>query len=154
MDAKLRQISQLLKRYDSDLVPHRYLDGALGIMRKRRGYDFYRFNQEHFVLWFVREWDELVLPITDTWTESGKPVDWGIEPIFWKIQQLDGWRDDGDYDRFCADREAKRRSKDRAFRNEMRARAADCRKEFARATNDINTSTIEKIDRRRSKWPS
>lgn len=153
MDAKLRQISQLLKRYDSDLIPRRFMDGALGIMRKRRGFDFYRFG-DHSVLWFARDWEDLVLPVTDNWSETGNPVDWGIEPIFWKIQQLDGWRDDGDYDRFCEDREQRRRNRDRAFRNEMRARAADLRREFARATNDINTSTVDKIDRRREKWLS
>lgn len=153
MDAKLRQVSQLLKRYDSDLVPRRFMDGALGIMRKRRGYDFYRFA-DRSVLWFARDWEELVLPCTDNWVETGTPVDWGIEPIFWQIQKLDGWRDDGDYDRFCEDREQRKRNRDRAFRNEIRARAADLRRDFARATNDINTSTVEKIDRRREKWLS
>lgn len=155
MDAKLKQVSQLLKRYDSDLIPRRFMDGTLGIMRKRRDFDFYRFEAQNFVLWFARDWEDLVLPCTDTWTESGRPVDWGIEPIFWKIQQLDGWRDDTDYDQFCKTREEKTRLRDRSFRNELRAAAADCRREFARATNDINTSTIEKKERRREpKWLS
>ena len=147
MDQKLRQVCTLLKRYDSELVAKRYLDGALGVFRKRRGWDFFRFNNDpKCTLWFARDWEDLVLPCTDTWTDLGVPVDWGIEPIFWQIQKLDGWRND-DYDSFCESREERKRNRDRAFRNEMRARAADLRREFAKATNDINTSTIEKKEK-------
>lgn len=105
------------------------------------------------VLWFSFRSDQLVLPITDNWTESGKPVDWGIEPIFWKIQQLDGYRDDG-YEEFVKQRERIKSNKERAHRNEIKALAYDCRREFAKATNEINTSTLDKVDKRRSVWPS
>ena len=71
MDSKLRQVSRLLKRYDSDLIPKRFGDGTLGIFRKRKAYDFYRFHEEKKVFWFIREWEDLVLPVTDNWTESG-----------------------------------------------------------------------------------
>lgn len=149
MNAKLHQISRLLKRYDSDLYPKRFDDGALGIMRKKWRWDFIWSPGASGRLWFTFRDDHLVLPITDNWQEWGKPVDWGIEPILQKIQQLDGWRDDEDYDRFVKDRENRKADKQRAHRNEMRALAADCRREFAHATNEINTSTLEKIDKRR-----
>ncbi len=152
MNTKLRQISKLLKRYDSDLYPKKYLDGALGIVRKKRRWDFQNLPGGGR-LWFGFDDDQLVLPVTDNWNESGKPVDWGIEPIFWKIQQLDSWRDDGDYARFVRQREQNKQNKERANRNEMKAIAYDCRREFAQATNDINTSTLDKTDRR-SLWPS
>jgi hypothetical protein len=149
MDQKLRQVSQLLKRYDSELIVKRYLDSSLGIFRKRRGWDFFHFDGEtKYALWFSVDFEDLVIPCTDNWTDLGKPVDQGIEPIFWKVQQLDGWRYD-DYEDFVAGRAERKRNRDRAFKNEMRARAADLRREFAKATNDINTSTIEKIERRK-----
>lgn len=149
MNTKLTQIARLLRRYDSDLRVKSYLDGALGIVRKRRSFDFYRDHQAGYTLWFARDWEDLVLPITDTWLETGTPVDWGIEPILSKLQQLDGWRDDGDYDRFTRSRERKKQDEIRARRNEFRALAADCRREFAAATNDINTSSLEKLEKRR-----
>lgn len=125
----------------------------MGIMRKRRGWDFFRFEETRTVLWFARDYDELVLPVTDNWVETGRPVDWGIEPLLTQIQKIDGWRDDTDYDRFCEDRESRKRNKDRAWRNDVRALAADARKDFARAVNDVNTSSLEKIEKRRnSKW--
>ncbi len=123
-------------------------------MRKKWRWDFVWSPTSTGRLWFTFRDDQLVLPITDTWTESGKPVDWGIEPIYGKIQQLDGWRDDGDYERFVKQRERNKANKEREHKNEMRAAAYDCRREFARATNDINTSTLEKVDKRRSVWPS
>ena len=146
MDMKLRQVSRLLKRYDPDLFPKRHLDGTLGIMRKRRGWDFYRYDAG-YTFWFAKDWDDLVIPVTDNWNVSGKPVDWGIEPIYWQMQKQDAWRDDGDYDRFCAQRAREKKDSDRRFKNEVRAIAYDLRKEFAQATNDINTSRIEKVRR-------
>lgn len=105
------------------------------------------------MLWFARDWADVIIPVTDNWNESGMPVDWGIEPILSQLQKQDSWRDDGDYDRFCRARQARKEDKARAFKNEVKAIAADCRTEFARATNDINTSTLEKIDIRRApKW--
>ena len=149
MDSKLRQVTRLLKRYDSDLFPKRFLDGAMGVMRKRRTFDFYQFENPKFNLWFARDYDELVVPVTDTWLDTGMPVDWGIEPLLQQIQKQDSWRDDGEYDRFCIERENKKRNTLRARQNDMRARAADMRKDFARAMNDVNTSSLEKIDKRR-----
>lgn len=150
MDSKLRQVSRLLKRYDSDLFPKRFKDGALGIMRKERTFDFYQFDRPtKFNLWFARDYDALVVAVTDTWLDSGTPVDWGIEPLLEEIQKLDGWRDDGDYDRFCIERDNNKRNKERAFKNDMRARAADLRREFAKSVNDVNTSSLEKIEKRR-----
>jgi hypothetical protein len=151
MDAKLIQLSRMLKRYDSDLFPKRSMDGALGIYRKKKRYQFFDFQGS--VLLYSQEFNELVLPVTDTWQENGVPVDWGIEPIFWQIQKTDAWRggEYTDYQRFCEERENRKRNRDRAFRNEVRAIAADTRREFAQATNEINTSSLDKIDSRRRK---
>jgi hypothetical protein len=149
MDAKLTQLSRLLKRYDSDLFPKRSMDGALGVYRKKKRYQFFDFQGS--VLLYSQEYDELILPVTDTWVETGVPVDWGIEPILWQIQKTDSWRDDTQYDRFCQEREERKRNRERAFRNEIRAIASDTRREFAEATNEINTSTLDKIDSRRRK---
>lgn len=149
MDMKLRQIAALLNRYDSDLFPKRYLDGSMGIMRKIRRYDFHRFDEYGFVLWFAKDIDDLILPITHNWLPEGTPVDWGIEPILSKIQETDAWRDDGEYERFCKKRAERKESKKKADKNEFRALAADCRKDFAKATNEINTSNLETVERRR-----
>lgn len=153
MNTKLSQIARLLKGYDSDLYPMSALDGSLGIMRKKRRWEFFRLS-DRAALWFGYDDDQLVLPVTDNWTESGQPVDWGIEPIYWQIQKLDAWRDDGEYERYVKYRQRIKDNKQREHRNEMRALAADCRREFAQATNEINTSTMAKIDKRRAKWPS
>ena len=127
------------------------MDGSIGIFRKKKYFEFFRgYPTQESTFWFVKEWDDLILPVTENWLASGRPVDWGIEPIFWKIQELDSWRDDGDYDRFCKTRENKKNDRTRAHKNEMRALAADCRREFASATNEINTSIMEKVDKRRN----
>lgn len=127
-------------------------------MRKRRDFDFYVFDNLGMSLWFARDWDDLVIPITHNWHymdadfSPGIPVDWGIEPILQQVQKSDSWRDDSDYQKFCDSRNQKAQDKERSNRNEFRAIAADMRKDFARSTNDINTSSLERSDKRRLKW--
>lgn len=147
-------MNRLLNRYDPDLSAKRLKGGALGVFRTQRMFDLYRWEGVH--LWIARDIEDLVFMCTDNWIETGTPVDWGLEPIYWQLQKLDGWRDDTDYDRFCEDREKAKSNKLRAFRNDIRARAYDLRKDFAKATNDINTSTVEKTFKkeRDKKWLS
>lgn len=151
MDTKLIQLSRLLKRYDCDLFPKRSMDGALGVYRKKKRYQYYGFEGANLL--YSQEYDELILPVTDTWHEAGVPVDWGIEPIFWQIQKTDAWRggEYTDYDLHCREREERRRNRERAAENDRRAAIADSRRDFARVFNDVNTSTLEKIDSRRRK---
>ena len=94
---------------------------------------------------------QLILSLTDNWDASGKPVEWGIEPIMHKIMQMDSWQDDSIFSKIRKERERVKEDKERAKRNEIRAYAADNRRLFAKATNDINTSILDKTDNRRKK---
>jgi hypothetical protein len=67
-----------------------------------------------------------------------------------KIREMDAWRDDSMLDQMRQERERSKENRAREKRNEMKARAYDMRRDFAKATNDINTSTVEKVDYRRN----
>lgn len=140
-------MNRLVRTHDPDLYVKRAGNGTLCVMKRRVSWESYEFAGA--LLHYSRIFDDLVLPLTDDWQATGQPVEWGMEPVYWKLQELDGHRDDTGYDKFVKEREQKRANKDRAFKNEVRARAYDLRKDFARATNDINTSTLDKIDKRR-----
>ena len=93
-----------------------------------------------------------VLALTDNWQLSGRPVDWGLQPVWDRIIEMDQHQKASFLDEMRKDRERAKEARKRSQINDVRARAADMRKEFAQATNDINTSTLEKIDNRRTKW--
>lgn len=84
----------------------------------------------------------LVLCLTDTWKWDGKPVEWGIEPIMHQLRSMDSWGASVDFKTMVANRERAEADEARQRTNEYRAVAADMRRDFAKATNDINTSTI------------
>ncbi len=94
---------------------------------------------------------QFILALTDTWTLQGQPVEWGLEPLAWKLREMDSWRSDQEIKGMRQERERLKGIQANSKRNDLRAQAADMRKDFARATNEINTSTLEKVDSRRKK---
>lgn len=136
-------ITSYLKRYDKDLYADRTRDGRINIFRKYRSYDYYRMGETNLYVSTIRP--QFVCGLTLDWSETGTPVEWGIEPILTKIKRMDQWRENilkQIHDRNDQiDRDNKRQKT-----NEIRARAADCRKEFARATNEytIGSATVDK----------
>jgi hypothetical protein len=93
---------------------------------------------------------ELILCFTDNWSIRGNRADWGLEPLAYKLREMDGWNRDV-YTEFDKQRERLTENKARSRRNEFKALAYDLRRDFAKATNDINTGSLEKVDRRRKK---
>ena len=91
---------------------------------------------------------QFITALTDTWKEDGNPVDTGLEPLIQHIKSMDSWQTGSKLQEMRRRREREKEDENRQNRNEIRAIAADCRKEFAAATNDINTSTLDMSDRK------
>lgn len=95
--------------------------------------------------------NSLVMSLTDNWSSSGKPVPWGVEPILLRLRQIDASGNDvmGEVRK---SREKQEESKRREMRNHIESGLMETRKDFAKAFNDINTSTLDKTkDKRRIK---
>lgn len=92
---------------------------------------------------------QFITALTDTWKPDGNPVDHGIDPLLYKIRQMDTWNQASILNDMRKRREKEEEDKKRQTKNENRAIAYDMRKEFAKATNDINTSSIDMTDARR-----
>lgn len=86
-----------------------------------------------------------VFSLTEDWKPSGKPVPWSVDIVLNRIKAHDLWRDDTFVERWIAEQEKAAESEDRARRNDTEAFLYDFARQFQRATNDINTSTLEKI---------
>ena len=91
---------------------------------------------------------QFILALTDDWGLTGNPIDIGIEPLMRKIQHMDSWNKVGILDDMRKRREAEAEEKKRQRANENKAIAADMRTEFAKAVNDINTSSLDMTDAR------
>lgn len=149
MDAKLESLNRALKSYDRYLYAERSSDNELiGVYRKSVRWDTYDWYGDKLSV--LRPSPDPVMFLTTTWNIHGFPVDWGIEPVMAKLREYDCWNHDN-LEEVIASNQTLKQNKDRSFRNELKAVAADCRRDFAKAVNDINTSTIEMVDSRRKK---
>lgn len=131
MDYGVMRANQLVKRYDRDLYAQRNAMGKLIVMRKNLNpgaSDFWEDDKTP---------DQFILALTDNWRINGTPTEWGYEQVRLKLAEMDGWVRKSMYEEFCLRRERYEEDKGRAKRNDLRALAADVRKDFARATNDI-----------------
>lgn len=150
MDAREWEMTKHLKAHDADLVCRRSgLDGPYCILQKSTTWDSYQFGAAS--LTYSRPTYNLVFALTDTWTKQGKPRDWGIEPVIQRIKEHRFERHAEQFQELMkADAKAKESSA-REQSNKSEAFLRDFRRQFAKATNDINTSTLEKVDLRRKK---
>ena len=148
MGQRLRRINEVVKQFDRNLFAYDS-SGKVLIMRQASRLEASDFNQSAPDL--ARMNPQLIFALTDSWKVDGNPVEWGLEPIVDQLKQRDSWAQADLFRNMVKKREQDESDKQRANRNELRAQAADLRRDFARATNDINTSTVEKVDRRRKK---
>lgn len=126
----------MLKAYDGDLLCKRDPNGVLHVMRIRPRI-VGSFDYEGTTFHYSAPVEDYIISLTDNWGMDGKPVDWGLEPLLRKFRQMDSWRDDTGLDKFAKSRERFAEDKKRMDRNDLRAAAADCRRDFAKSTNDI-----------------
>lgn len=131
MWGRAQRISEVVKRYDSALYAvaapkgiqvHRRLEKYVAPTADVNGSS----TQSLFIL-----------ALTDTWHLSGTPVDWGVEPLMLELRSRDQWNQDRAFDEMIRRREAMEADRIRGRKNQFRAVAADMRREFAEATNDI-----------------
>lgn len=149
MDSLVRRLNKEVKAYDKELYVERTPDGRIDLWRK--GYRWEHFEFESANILYARPQPHLIFSLTENWTVHGRPVEWGVEPVMSRLKELDAWRDDSSFDRMVREREKLKENEERALRNEIRAAAYDMRRDFAKATNDINTSALEKVDSRRNR---
>lgn len=91
----------------------------------------------------------LVFSLTDNWTMHGSPREWGIEVVLSRLRAMDLWRDDGVIRRLEQDYAKTEESDKRASRNNIESFLLEFRRDFAKATNHINTSLLPNVDARR-----
>jgi hypothetical protein len=132
--AKLSTLNRNLRNYDSCLYAVEHRLGRYDVYRKSS----LACNPPHFLF-----------SLTDSWKPDGRPCDYGVDVVLNRVKAQDLWRDDSFVERYLAETEKQEEAKERDFRNNIESFLYDFRRQFARATNDINTSSLAKIDPRR-----
>lgn len=124
-----------------------------------RGYDKHLFAKRentgaiHIYRQTLRSADPIhfVFALTDTWTVHGKPVYWGVDVVVNRLRAHDLWKDETIVDRLMKEQVKQEESAERSRANTTEAFLYEFRSQFARATDEINTGSLAKLDSRRNK---
>lgn len=135
MDSRVNRLNKELRSYDRDLYIERDSFGAMHLYRKARRYKVFEYEGCPYAASYDQK--QFIMSLTSDWQPGSKPVNWGIEPLMRRINEIDSWRDDTGLDEFQKRRELGEKWKKESHKQELRATAADMRKDFAKATNDI-----------------
>ncbi len=149
MDAREWEMTKHLRAHDKDLICRRSgLDGPYCVLQKSQAWDSYQLG-EGATLTYSRPTFNLVFALTDTWTKQGKPRNWGIEPVIQRVKEHRFERHEEQLRELEASYAKAKEASAKDLSNTSEAFLRDFRSQYAKATNDINTSTLEKVDLRR-----
>ena len=142
-----RRLNIELKFFDRELFAQRN-EHTVQVFRRGTAWESFDFMGGR--LHYSRPSPHYVFSLTHNWQANGRPVDWGIEPILGRLREIDNHNRDVLSD-LWEENEKRELLRKREAHNERKAAAYDMRRDFARAVNDVNTSTLAKTDLRRKK---
>ncbi len=124
------------------LYAERDFRGVINIMRKNKRCNWYDCGN----LWIgsIEPSADHVFALTDNWSSSGKPCDWGIEPIYQRLKAIDLWSNESLWADLDKEHEEAEASRDRDRKNSMESFLYDFRDQFKKTFNDINTTNMVK----------
>lgn len=144
-----QRIEQTIQKHDRMLFLQKNFRGELQVMRRSTHGVHYDINGTCLINYEPRP--HYIMSLTKDWTGKTEPVDWGLEPIMRRLQEIDGWNHDiaarvfDHNDRVKKQKDQSLKNKTEDFvREELRPR-------FAKATEDILTHSVARIDSRRKR---
>lgn len=145
-------LTQSLKRFDRRLYCDKNEEGKLCIYRTSTRWESY-FLDDGNVLTVARSAPFFVTALTHNWHINGKSVEWGYLPIVQRLREIDCQSRDL-AEEVIRQQEERDKSRARHERNLLEDGLRERHSKIKKAFSDVNTSTMEKVDRRRrkTKW--
>lgn len=144
-DSRTDILTHHIKKIDPLLYCEREVNGMICVYRDSKRVEYFEFDGQKYL--HLKSVPNIILALTDTWSVRGNPVDWGIEPLIHRLQEIDCWNKGRTADDLIEDYEKMQESKDRARMNGHEAFLRDNRSVFKKAFNDINTSNLNVKER-------
>lgn len=124
-----------------------WLMGQLCVFRKTVRH--YAYEVDGHTIIHARPDKHLIFAITDNWKMSGRPVEWGMEPVRARLNAMDMQQRADFMQELEASYEKDAKSMDRKLDNSLESFLYDARDKFKSDFKDINTANLAKIDKRR-----
>lgn len=138
MEWRIKRLNEELKKHDRKLFCYRTCNGMVQVWRKGdvHAWDFFLDDKP--------SGDKLqfILPITNNWTLTGAPTEWGIEPLMQRIMSMDNWNHPELYNEHASKRAENDRLEEKRKKGVIHDIAVDIQKDFAKATDDVRTANL------------
>jgi hypothetical protein len=144
----LSSYTKALKNYDSLLFAGLTMDGRPGVFRRSKRYHPVC-EVDGIPLSVLKDDIQFVFALTENWTFSTPPRDWGIDFVLEKIKSVDAMANERLFEEMDAHNEKIDKSKARHLRNEMEAFWSHERNRFVKATDDILIHSLSKDEPRK-----
>lgn len=133
MNSRIKTLNKQLKSHDSELFCQETRPGRLDIYRKSK--------------WGDRP-AEYIFSLTEDWTVNTRPVPWGDDIVINRIKAHDLWRDTNYINEIIKNLEKGSELKEKRRKSKVEDFLWDFAPQFAKATDSINTGTLNKIYRK------
>lgn len=139
-DSRTRTLTSHLKGIDGKLYAERELGGMICVYRESTRGESFEHDGQRYV--YPRSHPHLILALTHNWNVNGVPVEWGIEPILHRMQEIDLWNRGRTANELIESYEKSDQIRAKDRRNMYEAWSGDNRSVFKKAFKDINTSNM------------
>lgn len=144
------QIQKSLRKFDEKLFLNQNYKGELQIMRESFKQVSYMLDGK--VIVNIEPSNHYICSLTQDWTSRTPPVDWGILPILEHMRAIDCQNKDSLVNKLEEMHVKAAEVKKKDFKNKTEDFCRyQLRDAYKKATSDINTSNLKKIDLRKKK---
>lgn len=147
MTGYARAMNRYVRMYDRELFVSSGPNGIPCVYRKAKRAQTFSFGDDYLTI--VHDSPEHVIALTEDWTLRTPVREWGSILIEKKLGSIDLSKSDDVINDLLMQEEREEISQKRAMQNETEAFLLDNYSQFKKAYSDVNTSNMEKTDRRR-----
>lgn len=144
------RLTGAVKRHDPKLFVKKGYRGVTLVLREH--FVHHAYDVDGQTIFCLEPAPHYIMALTDTWSASGIPCEWGVEPILERLKMIDGWNKQSFVNQEMEKvNEKADQSKQRETFNKIEDAAYESHSVFKKTFADINTASMKKIDKRKIK---
>lgn len=136
------RMTKEIKKYDKDLILLRDDHGRLSLWREVNQVEYFDLDGISFGYSYPKK--QLVFHMTNNFSASGKPVEWGLVPVLNRLRAMDLKSRPEWFEEFMNLEEKEAKSKERDFENTVESFMYEFRDSVKKTFSDTNTSLMNK----------
>lgn len=143
---RAKRLTLFLKSYDRDLYAVSEYDSTK-IYKKSTRFSWFDFNGLN--IGYAYYYGSYICALTTNWSLSGHSVDWGFDKILSHIKSIDMQNDFNKSKNVIENLKNDYEARNKQVHNLHEDIAREIRPAFKKAFADVNTASMEKLDKRR-----